>query len=350
MATRASASCDECGWAGGPYRSEAQAAYALRQHSCDHHRTKQARAERVAARRAASGPRRECTCRIANHEHGTHVAYVVDHCRCRECRDANRAYEDRRRRDRAYGRQAYVPADHARTHVLHLMSQGMGNERIRTLAGIPGSTMTALLYGRAGRSGERIRATTEAKILAVTLDLADGARTSSTGTRRRLQALVHQGWSIARLAQQLDANRQRLDRILHDGETTVATHRAVVELYDRLWDQAPPQHDQRTRIAYSRARRYASDRGWVGPLAWDDETIDDPDATPDAGGTARQSGRPTALHLEDVEWLLDQEDFTWDGLASRLNVTRDAIGRALHRHDRSDLVARLTTNTRGYAA
>lgn len=56
---------------------------------------------------------------------------------------------------------------------------------------------------------------------------------------------------------------------------TRGTERAVRALYDRLaMTPAPPGSSA------SQTRRWAQLRGWVGPLSWDDETIDDPTARP----------------------------------------------------------------------
>jgi hypothetical protein len=53
----------------------------------------------------------------------------------------------------------------------------------------------------------------------------------------------------------------------------------------------------------------AERRGWSGPLAWDDDTIDDPNASPDTGERSHLpnggSGRPGEHVVEDVQWYLD---------------------------------------------
>lgn len=351
MSTRATAECTDCGWTGGPYKTPGLADYALRRHSCDHQRKLQARQARVAARKTASGPTRDCTCPVARHQHGTHAAYVIDRCRCRACRDASAAYERRRAKNRAYGRQAYVDAQPAREHVERLQSEGMGWKRIARAAGIETSVVWKLLYGDPSRNmppTRRVRPATAEKLLAVTVDLAPGAKVDSTGTTRRLQALVAMGWSQSELARRLGMLSSNLGPVIHGKRgVTQATADAVRDLYDQLWSTPAPPSGRHGAVP-AKTRNYAARMGWVGPLAWDDDTIDDPDATPDLGEP--EDGRRGRLHVEDVEWLLDQEDYTWDGLAARLGVTRSALDRALHRHGRGDLVARLTCNTTGSAA
>lgn len=349
MSTSYRAACDDCGFT-GTYRTQPMADYALTRHSCDRQHMLHAREARVAERQAASGPVRECACPVANHQHGTHAAYVVDRCRCRACRDAASGYERHRAKQRAYGRQAYVPADHARTHVLHLMSQGMGWKRIAAAAGIETSVVWKLLYGDPSRNQaptKRVRPTTEAKLLAVDLDLAPGAKVDSTGTTRRLQALVVMGWSQSQLAARLGMLGSNLGPVIHGRRgVTQATADAVRALYDELWSTPAPPSGRHGAVPI-KTRNYATRMGWVGPLAWDDDSIDDPDATPDLGETIGGPGSGVRkVHAEDVEWLLDQQVYTWDGLAARLGVRRNTLDVALRRAGRQDLIDRIVANTK----
>ena len=285
MSTRAVATCD-CGWTGGPYRSPAQATYAVVRHSCDKYAADQARAARVRARRTDPGARVECTCKVARHVHGTHAAYVVDRCRCRPCRDAAAAYERTRSRQRAYGRAAYIDAQPARDHVRALQAQGMGWKRIVAAAGLSNSVLWKLLYGdhtRSQQPSKRIRPATEARILAVTLDLGATVPVPGYGTRRRLQALVATGWSQTKLAGLLGMSVANFNPLIHGRDTTRVRHsteRAVTALYARLWDTPPPADTRGHRGAAKRSTALAARYGWAVPMAWDDDTIDDPDARP----------------------------------------------------------------------
>ena len=290
----ATASC-ECGWT-GRYTSPAKAEYAARRHSCARQRIVAERRERVARRLAAVGPTRECAHKIACHQHGTHAAYVRDRCRCRRCKDANAAYEHKANRLRAYGWTPYVDAGPARAHVLSLREQGMGPKRISAVSGIAHGVLAKLVYGDKARGSppsRRVRRETEAKILAVELDLGATVVVDGTGTYRRLQALVARGWSQSKLAQQLGIDPTNIGPIVYGlRPPQVATVRAVRSLYERLWDKPPPESTHRDKIAASRARRQAEKHGWVPPLAWDDDAIDDPTAT--------------AEILEDADPVVDQ--------------------------------------------
>jgi hypothetical protein len=225
--------------------------------------------------------------------HGTLARYVVDHCRCQPCRNANRVYENNRTRQIAYGRwQPYVNAEPVRAYARALMEFGIGSRRLAGLAGVPTGVMSKLIYGGPGTRppSRRVRPATAAKILAVkpSLELL-GATVSvdATGTARRLQALVALGWSQAKLAAALGVGPPNLFKTMNSPAVYAETARKVRALYDELWDQPPPESTHRDKIAASRARNVARTKGWLPPMAWDDNEIDDPTVRPKAG-RARQ--------------------------------------------------------------
>ncbi|WP_068325015.1 hypothetical protein [Janibacter terrae] len=353
MSTKHVASCD-CGWTGGPYKSEAVAAYALRLHSCEAHRTRLAAAARNQARlaRIAQIDRNPKPCTHPDehgqprHQHGTYVAYTLDHCRCTPCSQASADYERGRVRRNAYGRSNFTDADPVREHIATLMTAGIGLKQITHHTGINGGVLSKLVYGIPGQRppSQRVRTDTASKILALnprdTTLLADGARTDSTGTARRLQALHTLGWGINAIARQTGLDRQRLDNAIHGGNIVMGTRRAVTDLYEQLWDTPAPTATKGERLAATRAKKRAEAARWVPPLAWDDETIDDPTATPhvdDRDARDRKSGRGTGATNADalrdcaVDWGL-----TLAQAAHRLHVTNAAISRALARLNDDD--------------
>jgi len=287
-----------CGYATKPC-TPARAAYSFGRHSCDTHRERVARRQRRLDRLAASGPEQPCT-HPARHVHGTYVAYVIDLCRCRPCRDANRAYVAGLTRRTMYGKAAYVDAGPARAHIEALTAAGMGLKRIVAVSDISQGLLWKLIYGKTRPDGtrtpsKRIRAATQTAILAVRLDLADGARIDSTGTTRRIQALVAVGWSQSQLAARLGILRSNFTAIAQGRtDVTVAHAKAVSALYEQLWDQVPEHAQWRAHIAYSRAVNYAAAAGWVPPMAWSEETIDDPSVR--RPRRARRSARADGTH------------------------------------------------------
>jgi transcriptional regulator with XRE-family HTH domain len=271
--------------------------------------------------------------------HGTRPRYVLGPgprqgpgCRCEPCRAANRAAENQRTRLIAYGRwHPYVDAGPAREHVRKLAAQGIGWKRTAALAGVSTSVVSKLLYGGPGSRppSQRIRPASAAAILAVQPgieNLGPGALVPSTGTHRRIQALVANGWSQAKIGGRLGMTSANFAAMMRREHVTAATERAARDLYDEIWDKAPPENGQREKIAAARARNYAREHGWAPPLAWDDDLIDRPDAAPAEGWQrpARQS-RPAAELAEDA-WQLAAQGYSRKHAAARLGVSRSALG------------------------
>lgn len=104
----------------------------------------------------------------------------------------------------------------------------------------------------------------------------------SVGTSRRLQALQTRGWTLHALGRHLGTTATAVMH-LRDGKfdvTRVDVAERVRAAYDELWDVAPPSATRWERAAATRARSLAAERGYLPPLAWDDDLIDDPDARP----------------------------------------------------------------------
>lgn len=276
-------SCRVCGWK-GTYTSARMADYGKRRHSCARWLAKAAAAERGRERMAGvDRTPKSCLHKEADHQHGTYACYVLDACRCPPCANAHRVYETNRIRQQAYGRwDNYVDAAPAREHIRSLMAQGMGLKRIVAVSDISQGLLWKLVYGKKKPDGsqipsKRVRKDTEARILAITLDLASGACVDSTGTTRRIQALVALGWSQSKIAARIGVHPGNLTPIAHGArQVSVATEAAVRALYDELSMTLPPEETHRDKIAASRSRSYAKAHGWLPPLAWDDEQLDDP--------------------------------------------------------------------------
>ena len=275
--------CRRCPWT-GTYDTAAKADYAKRKHSCRRWQQRAEAAERGRARmEAVDRMPKPCLHPIAEHQHGTYACYTLDACRCEPCCAAQTAYEQNRVRQQAYGRwDNLVAAEPARRHVNRLRAQGMGAMRIAELAGVSGGSMTKLIYGHyapgpGGRNGngellrgpsERIRKDVAQRILAVQLELRDGARVPNTDTARRLQALVANGWSMSKLGQQLGGSPGNFNPVVtgRRREVSVRTAKAVHALYLELADVAPPEDEWRDKIAASRSRGLARSKGWTPPL------------------------------------------------------------------------------------
>lgn len=333
------ASC-ACGWS-GTYRTQPVADYAARRHLCSRTTVLAQRAARVAARKAADGPRRDCQHKHADHQHGTRAAYVLDKCRCRACRDATAKEARAKARAEAYGTwQPYVDAQPVRDHIAALRDQGLGVKRIAHLAGLGHGTISAVVYGKYV-NGERrtppvrVRPNTAQRILAVTagLDtLGTKVAVDSTGTRRRIEAMLAAGWSVNAFARASGVNQQALHSALLHQPITATNARAARDAYELLWATPPAENTWHQKAAATRARNTAKARGYVPALMWDDEDIDDPYAAPadPDWDTPTKPGRAARVHLDDVDFLLRAGE-SLEHIAERLGVTTDAIDKARER-------------------
>lgn len=231
------------------------------------------------------------------HKHdGSLVCYNLHQCRCEPCVRHRAETDTRRAKLKAYGRfdTGLVDADPVREHLLMLGEFGLGYKRVARIAGVGVTPVRNVIWGRQDpgpRKGEipkRIKRENAEKILAVMPDislLAGGASIPSRGTHRRLQALVARGWSQSKLADRLDMDRGNFGLMMQRARVSVAMHRQVEALFDELWNQLPPRTAWRDSIAYSRTIRYARERRWLPPLAWDDIDNDaEPPALEDEGG------------------------------------------------------------------
>lgn len=215
--------------------------------------------------------------------HG-YARYKLDRCRCNTCGWAVAEYSRRRAAAIAAGTWR-ADADQVRAHLRKLMSAGMGRRRICEVTGVGDSTLVRILHGGPGRPPPvSTRRDIADRIFALEVDVAPGALVDSAGTVRRVQALVAIGWTLTEIAAEAGWTVGNLSGLVSAGErVTAGTARAFAAVYDR-WSMTP-----RTGASADRARRFAARRGWLPPLAWDDDRIDDPAAVA-RPGRARPGG------------------------------------------------------------
>jgi len=158
-------------------------------------------------------------------------------------------------------------------------------------------------------------------------------RPSPWGTQRRLRALMNRSWApraIGRAsaipAAQITQALARLDNITPEFAERVAA------VYDRLWDQQPPQVTREDGDLAAAARAHAHRRGWPPPMAYDDDLIDLPegDAEPGWQPTSKASHRSADL-AEDAAWVREHGGYRHASLAvvaMRLGVTHAALEQA----------------------
>lgn len=267
-------SCRTCGWS-VTSKTPGIADRSKRQHSCEKQlATKSARLRREHRELMIDRTPKACLHKNTIHVHGTYACYVLDFCRCEPCAEANRVYEAERNRQQAYGRwNGLIDAEPVREHVRRLTAAGMGLKPIAAAAGVNGGVMCKLMYGvrengvQVRPPARRVRPATAERILAVELQLADGAKVDGSTTARRLQALVALGWSGSKLAARLGLHPSNFTPMLHGRrKVTYSTAKAVHYLYRELADTPPAPVTHRDRISVARARNQARDNEWAPPL------------------------------------------------------------------------------------
>jgi len=192
-------------------------------------------------------------------------------------RSVERSYERRRAARRAGGTWGarYVPAGPARARLaefleVYRVSLGTAAE----LSGLGSATLSALHYAQHPRFSDWVHITTQSAVFGMRFDLdqfAAEALVTSVGTVRRLEALAVLGWSWPSLERRLDLPRQTLMFRRARPRVRAEYGRQVRDLYDELSMRRGPS-------AHAAGR--AAAKGWLPPLAWDDEDLDDPRVPP----------------------------------------------------------------------
>lgn len=168
-----------------------------------------------------------------------------------------------------------------------------------------------------------------------------GPWVNPAGTVRRLQALAALGWPMSTVAAHIGVDAAQTRRLCR-GDTRRRMHRdtaaRVAAVYDRLSMSRPTRWTHRN----DRIVAAAAAAGWVPPLAWDDDDIDNPDAQPTlAGPTGVLDGVAVARytagtlqhrcgHRYAPELLEAVRRMTAAGLAdtdigARVGMNRDAV-------------------------
>lgn len=172
--------------------------------------------------------------------HGTHARYVLNRCRCDECKAALRAYSKRRSlwdREFPYLPPPLVDPKPARAHVRKLMRAGMGYKRIAQVAGVNPKTVYILATGkRKDRKAKRMRRESAEKILAVDLDLAGGQMVDSTEAKAIIAELVGRGWAKAEIGRRVHGPQAKALQVARNGMVTVA---ALATLRELLTEPVP---------------------------------------------------------------------------------------------------------------
>lgn len=237
-------------------------------------------------------------------------------------REAAARQARRRRRLQAYGQwHPFVDAAPVRDHVQAVRATGMSCAGIVRYTGVNFGTIDHLLYGKAPYPpAAKIRTENAQALLAYWPkldDFDDGAVIDGTGTRRRIQALAAAGWPSNAIHEHVNhITHKAVERLRACERVTARTARAVRDFYERVAGQAAENQGVTPWIA-TRTRTYATKNGYADAMAWDDDTIDDPQAQPELGRELNFHER-AALRREEIIHLAWHGD-TPEQILDRLN-------------------------------
>lgn len=263
-------------------------------------------------------------------QHGERRCYLRG-CRRPECLNAHYRYMSRLRLDQQSGKQRRLDGQRTARHVQKLIDLGWTQAQIARASHVAHRTIGAIQHG----DYATVSINTARKVLAVPITPPPGdvQYVDATGTTRRIRALVAIGHTLISIAPQTGLREDPL-RLIARGERTqvrLATAEAVKAAYHKL---------SRTPGTSVRARLMAQRHAWHGPLAWDDTTIDDPNAEPERDFDEVELKRDelAALRRAEVEHLA-RFGLSLDEIDKRVDLTRTYIRdivRELHTGQRRD--------------
>lgn len=167
----------------------------------------------------------------------------------------------------------FIDSTPAREKIALLREHGWSIHRIGAAVDVPASTVQRISCGGVG---SRAYGPTVNAIAA--LAVIDGRLSiDSTGTGRRLQALVRIGWSYDEISRLSGINDETLRKVATRPRVAVGVAAAVAGVYDDLYHSDGP-----SILAMLGGHR----RGFAPPDAWGEDTIDDPNAEPYVGVAA----------------------------------------------------------------
>ncbi|TWP34478.1 hypothetical protein [Leekyejoonella antrihumi] len=182
----------------------------------------------------------------------------------------NKAWEVQYSRDRARGIRRYVPAERTRARLEMLVTHGASLRTLAKITELSGTAIGQIIAGRRAQVQSRTaRRVKQLRLRDVYGDQADGL-VPSLGALRRVRALRALGWDGPSLTAAGAAHTNQLLAARRD-HITIGRWRQIDQVYERLSMTPGPS---------PAARRRARHKGWPPPLAWDEDTIDDPGAKP----------------------------------------------------------------------
>lgn len=208
----------------------------------------------------------------------------------------------------------FEPVEKVVAHLDMLLASGMSLRRIADQSGV--STF-GLIKMRENKKYVR-RNTAEALYAVDPLSSwkrEDWGRVPADGTRRRLQALVALGYTQKEIANLCNISVTNITYLTlgHNQVVRIPTAKKILAVYERLQMTPAPKS-----AAATYSRRRAKEKGWLPPMAWDEDAIDAIDAQP----VAAVSGKD--------DWINDYKELREMGLtqvkiAERWGIELDSL-------------------------
>lgn len=218
-----------------------------------------------------------------------------------------------------YGRwePSYVDGNAAKAHLQRLVDAGFSLQLLSVLTGSHRLVMQRL---HAHPGGEKLVVDRRTMAALLTVDpesihtiyeiAPDDTHVSGVGSRRRLRALVAAGWTQRELARMCQWTPENLGQFINhpDRGLAAASARRIAAVFTEL--QLHPGGTS------TKSRRLAQRRGWAPPLAWEEDSIDDPASEPCVD--------PEGDDQTEVDEIVIERCLT----AWRSNTTPPAVSRA----------------------
>ncbi|MFJ8594822.1 helix-turn-helix domain-containing protein [Streptomyces sp. NPDC093598] len=207
-------------------------------------------------------------------DHAPSRACYLRGCRLPECRQANYRYGKQLAVEHVRGTRRMHPADQVRAHIERLLANGWWQAEIARVAEVPRSNVSVIVNGQPQTNRRTALAILSIPVTPVARTNR-GRRVDATGAVRRLRGLAWLGHSWRDVGDRTGMTEDRLGVIARgvvdairpeEARKIAATYRALSTTPGRM-----------KQIATA-----ARNKGWHGPLAWDD--IDDPAAKPETSG------------------------------------------------------------------
>ena len=229
-------------------------------------------------------------------------------CRCTPCTRANRLAGIRRARARAAGEALLISRDVLLPHIQECQASGMSQALIGRQAHVSQTTISYLINGK-------IQSCQRDKALGILAGqpghFDDLAERPALGASRRTRALYAIGHGRDGISAVSGLSPCTIGQIANSRYTLIDGRiDAAIRLAYRTLSP--------TQGASLKARHRAETQNWAPPAAWDDDTLDDPNAHPDWTGhcgTDRgwwmhsNNGIPTCARCETAHaaWLADRK-------------------------------------------